>query len=275
MLSSLDRRPKGKRSQDLSKSSASLTDLLKKDVFAGTIVLEGILIRKHLNESNGDKARHRKWIKLWCAIRLHRENGVELIMHKVSNNSTEYTEGEAQGSEHYTETHGLPLNPPNRSFDEVKKRVNLSIGDQFDQTDSSPIKHPVLCSPSHDYKQSKEDHELFSLIHSFAIVYHYGNDRTFCFSLILADNSVYIFEAPNFNSQIAWMDTINYWAARKSREPMRGGVGNVDFGWNCLEQQFKAGNSTLELSRPKKLSKWTETSISTRLVSTKNLVFIY
>lgn len=271
MLSTLDRRPKGKSSQELLKSSGSLSDLLKKDAFSGTIVLEGVLIRKHLTESNGDKAKHRKWLKLWCAVRLHKENGAELVMRKVSNNSTEYTEIEAQGSEYYTDTHGMPLSSPNRSFDEIKKRVNISIGEKFDHIDYSPIKHPVLCSPSHDYKPSKEEPELFSLIHSFTTVYYYGNERNFCFSLILADNSVYLFEAPNLNSQIAWMDTINYWAARKSREPMRGGVGNVDFGWNSLERKYKSGDSSLEITRSKKLSKWTEATISTRLVSAKEL----
>lgn len=35
-----------------------------------------------------------------------------------------------------------------------------------------------------------------------------------------------------------WVSTCNYWAARESKEPLMGGVGNLEYGWGaCLEEK--------------------------------------
>ena len=31
-----------------------------------------------------------------------------------------------------------------------------------------------------------------------------------------------------------WVRTINYWAARRSKEPLRGGVGSAEYGWGRI-----------------------------------------
>lgn len=33
-----------------------------------------------------------------------------------------------------------------------------------------------------------------------------------------------------------WISTCNYWAARQSKEPLQGGVSNIEYGWgHCLD----------------------------------------
>lgn len=34
-----------------------------------------------------------------------------------------------------------------------------------------------------------------------------------------------------------WVSTCNYWAARQSKEPLSGGVSNMEYGWNRLLHQ--------------------------------------
>jgi len=38
-----------------------------------------------------------------------------------------------------------------------------------------------------------------------------------------------------------WVLTCNYWAARRSRPPLPGGVSNLDYGWRAIGQANNAG----------------------------------
>lgn len=31
-----------------------------------------------------------------------------------------------------------------------------------------------------------------------------------------------------------WVNTCNYWSARRSRQPLQGGVSNMEYGWNRI-----------------------------------------
>lgn len=50
--------------------------------------------------------------------------------------------------------------------------------------------------------------------------------------LTLADGGVYFFQAGTHELVKEWVDTCNYWAARTSKEPLAGGVSNMEYGWN-------------------------------------------
>jgi len=43
---------------------------------------------------------------------------------------------------------------------------------------------------------------------------------------------VYLFQAGHEELVQEWVATCNYWAARQSREPLAGGVSNMEYGWN-------------------------------------------
>lgn len=50
--------------------------------------------------------------------------------------------------------------------------------------------------------------------------------------LTLANGGVYFFQAGTEELVNEWVSTCNYWAARTSKEPLTGGVSNMEYGWN-------------------------------------------
>ena len=50
--------------------------------------------------------------------------------------------------------------------------------------------------------------------------------------LTLANGGVYFFQAGTEELVNEWVQTCNYWAARQSKEPLIGGVSNMEYGWN-------------------------------------------
>ncbi|KAJ3373744.1 hypothetical protein HDU91_004280 [Kappamyces sp. JEL0680] len=249
---------KGKSSTALNDSQArdSVSPSSQPTLPAFQIVLEGALIRKHVLADDGERAGSRRWAKFWCGIRIQKETGVELLMHKLSYQYTadkEFTDAEFDESlVHYEGLQTYPSilaspdserasplceapagTPNNQSF-------QLAVGKRYlsaeQNPDSPKLPHPVISSPSQEYKLANQEPEVFPLIHSFATTHYYGPQREQCFSLHMANNHVYLFQAPTEQALQAWITTINYWAARKSREPMRGSVGNVEYGWTIGSQ---------------------------------------
>jgi PH and SEC7 domain-containing protein len=52
--------------------------------------------------------------------------------------------------------------------------------------------------------------------------------------LTLANGGVYFFQAGTEELVNEWVSTCNYWAARTSKEPLTGGVSNMEYGWNRI-----------------------------------------
>ena len=50
--------------------------------------------------------------------------------------------------------------------------------------------------------------------------------------LTMANGAVYFFQAGTEELVNEWVSTCNYWAARTSKEPLTGGVSNMEYGWN-------------------------------------------
>ena len=50
--------------------------------------------------------------------------------------------------------------------------------------------------------------------------------------LTLSSGAVYFFQAGTEELVNEWVSTCNYWAARTSKEPLAGGVSNMEYGWN-------------------------------------------
>jgi len=78
-----------------------------------------------------------------------------------------------------------------------------------------------------------------SLVHSLANSLPppgYNKARPNVFALQLHDGGVYLFQASSQEQINEWVFTCNYWAARESKEPLSGGVSNMEYGWVfCLE----------------------------------------
>ncbi|KAL1748693.1 hypothetical protein HDZ31DRAFT_29171 [Schizophyllum fasciatum] len=60
----------------------------------------------------------------------------------------------------------------------------------------------------------------------------YNRQRPHCMVLTLASDCVYFFQAGTEELVNEWVSTCNYWAARTSKEPLAGGVSNMEYGWN-------------------------------------------
>jgi PH/SEC7 domain-containing protein len=73
------------------------------------------------------------------------------------------------------------------------------------------------------------------LAHSLAHVLPppgYNRQRPHCMVLTLSHGGVYFFQAGTEELVNEWVSTCNYWAARTSKEPLAGGVSNMEYGWN-------------------------------------------
>jgi PH and SEC7 domain-containing protein len=61
--------------------------------------------------------------------------------------------------------------------------------------------------------------------------------------LTLANGGVYFFQAGTDELVNEWTSTCNYWAARQSKEPLAGGVSNMEYGWNRVIDTVPAGRT--------------------------------
>ncbi|KAF8174688.1 Pleckstrin homology domain-containing protein, partial [Mycena galopus ATCC 62051] len=71
----------------------------------------------------------------------------------------------------------------------------------------------------------------------------YNRQRPYCMVLTLANGGVYFFQAGTEELVNEWVSTCNYWAARTSKEPLAGGVSNIEYGWNRLDDTTGRGSS--------------------------------
>jgi PH/SEC7 domain-containing protein len=63
----------------------------------------------------------------------------------------------------------------------------------------------------------------------------YSRERPHCFVLTLPNGGSYFFQAGTPDLVAEWVATCNYWSARLSKEPLSGGVSNMEYGWNRAE----------------------------------------
>ncbi|EIN11586.1 hypothetical protein PUNSTDRAFT_83262 [Punctularia strigosozonata HHB-11173 SS5] len=74
----------------------------------------------------------------------------------------------------------------------------------------------------------------------------YNRERPHCMVLTLANGGVYFFQAGTEELVNEWVSTCNYWAARQSKEPLAGGVSNMEYGWNRVVEMATHGRSMSE-----------------------------
>ncbi|KAH8119341.1 hypothetical protein DFH11DRAFT_1501723 [Phellopilus nigrolimitatus] len=79
----------------------------------------------------------------------------------------------------------------------------------------------------------------------------YSRQRPYCFVLTLATGGVYFFQAGTEELVNEWVSTCNYWAARLSKEPLAGGVSNMEYGWNRVMDITEDRPSISEELQPK------------------------
>ncbi|KDQ21537.1 hypothetical protein BOTBODRAFT_50158 [Botryobasidium botryosum FD-172 SS1] len=88
----------------------------------------------------------------------------------------------------------------------------------------------------------------------------YNRNRPYCFVLTLSNGGVYFFQAGTEDLVNEWVSTCNYWAARQSKEPLSGGVSNMEYGWNRIADALQSEDSEL----PRALKGTADDSMSIR-----------
>ncbi len=91
-----------------------------------------------------------------------------------------------------------------------------------------------------------------ALAHSFANALPppgYNRSRPHCFVLTLPNDTVYFFQAGTEDLVNEWVSTCNYWAARTSKEPLAGGVSNMEYGWSRVEPSSGSPSGSSERER--------------------------
>ncbi|KAG0364361.1 hypothetical protein BGX24_004645, partial [Mortierella sp. AD032] len=72
----------------------------------------------------------------------------------------------------------------------------------------------------------------------------YSTSRRHVFAIQLHSGAVFLFQTATALECEEWARTCNYWAAKTSKEPLSGGVVNMDYGWGrCLDLLEQDGES--------------------------------
>ncbi|KAI0081910.1 hypothetical protein K474DRAFT_1655788 [Panus rudis PR-1116 ss-1] len=74
----------------------------------------------------------------------------------------------------------------------------------------------------------------------------YNRQRPHCMVLTLSNGASYFFQAGTEELVNEWVSTCNYWAARQSKEPLAGGVSNMEYGWNRVMDPVTRARSASE-----------------------------
>jgi PH/SEC7 domain-containing protein len=71
----------------------------------------------------------------------------------------------------------------------------------------------------------------------------YSAERPYCFSIVLPSGQTTFFQAGTEDLVSEWVATCNYWSARRSRQPLTGGVSNMEYGWQKVVPVYTNGAS--------------------------------
>ncbi|CEG72491.1 hypothetical protein RMATCC62417_08043 [Rhizopus microsporus] len=185
---------------------------------------EGVVMRKHLLESANQKARHREWRE--CLL---------IVGHgrlKMYGFTGDYNNDLASSS--------ILIRSSSASF------ANLSDS----LTRQSPSSYSLAPKPSTstsssigalDNRFSSYTQPLGSICLNHTLSNSlpppgYNRQRPHVFAIQEPNGGVFLFQTGSQEQILEWVATCNYWAARESKEPLQGGIGNIEYGWgSCLD----------------------------------------
>ncbi|KLT43101.1 SEC7-like protein [Cutaneotrichosporon oleaginosum] len=92
-----------------------------------------------------------------------------------------------------------------------------------------------------NWMSSANRHGEYSLMHAMAMALPkpgYSASRPYCFTVTFPSGEISVFQAGTEELVLEWVATCNYWAARRSRQPLVGGVSNMEYGWTRALNQL-------------------------------------
>ncbi|KAI8336753.1 Pleckstrin homology domain-containing protein [Chlamydoabsidia padenii] len=178
---------------------------------------EGMIVRKHLMEQANQKARQRDWKECFMVV----DRG-EIRMYRLDGYG-QRRKTQAVSSRHPLQgmvSRGASLATVSESIEHSSTSSDLALGG------GDWLAHAQVIGEV-DLK-----HTL-----SNALPSGYSRRRRHAFALQQANGGVYLFQVGSAEQVMEWVTTCNYWAARESKEPLMGGVGNLEYGWGaCLDE---------------------------------------
>ncbi|KAI8576803.1 hypothetical protein K450DRAFT_255046 [Umbelopsis ramanniana AG] len=174
---------------------------------------EGVIVGKHLLERADQKAKHREWKEYFCVI-----FRAELLIHRL-----EHRSGDRKS---------------------IHKTAHSNSSFLTDYDDSQPSPFAV---GGGDLMSQAQQVACLDLKHSLstALPSGYSRQRPHAFALQQAHGGVYVFQVGSDEQLVAWISTLNYWAARESKEPLTGGMDQ----FKALQKHVQQLNAELDFHR--------------------------
>ncbi|KAI7870410.1 hypothetical protein BDF14DRAFT_1979932 [Spinellus fusiger] len=178
-------------------------------------IKEGVLMRKHLLENANQKSKHREWREVFLTV-----SQGEMKMYSLQTMCD-------------SERHSM-LRASNGSFTNFTDSLTkISGAASLGQIQSGSVYKAHKCVA---YSQPMG---TIPLNHSLSNVLPppgYNRQRPHVFAIQQPHGGVYLFQTTSQELANEWVSTCNYWAARESKEPLAGGVSNMEYGWGaCLK----------------------------------------
>ncbi|KAI9020850.1 hypothetical protein CLU79DRAFT_754052 [Phycomyces nitens] len=168
---------------------------------------EGVVIRKHLLENAQQRAKHREWKECFLVV-----GQGELKMYAL------------QGT-----------GEPDRKS--MFRPSSIHFG--MSEANSSQLSLSSMSQNSQRWVSNTQLVGTIQLNHTLSNVLPppgYNRQRPHVFAIQKPDGGVFLYQASSAEQANEWVATCNYWAARKSKEPLAGGVSNMEYGWgDCLD----------------------------------------
>ncbi|KAI8096876.1 uncharacterized protein BX664DRAFT_356186 [Halteromyces radiatus] len=188
---------------------------------------EGVVMCKHLLQSSNQKAKSREWKEQLMVV--DDDQGLLKLYDLPGHKQVDRM---AQGS--------FDLLRPTHS-----RSSRRPIQGPLSRFDPSWNDYLILTIPLH--------HTLSNVLPPPG----YNKYRPHVFALQQPDGGVYLFQGISLEVVASWVLTCNYWAARQSKPPLQGGVGNMDYGWgDCLN------NVIVDLDAIQNGDRWTGLTVS-------------
>ncbi|KAG1472849.1 hypothetical protein G6F56_001297 [Rhizopus delemar] len=195
---------------------------------------EGLVMRKHLLECANQKAKHREWRECLLVV----------------------SQGRLRMFDNNAEESSLLSRAGNSSFANISDTLRPNNISSFSVAPKSSISSSSISSATVDNNKWAFTHSLGSIQLSHSLSNSlpppgYNRSRPFVFAIQEPNGGVFLFQTKSQDQTLEWVATCNYWAARESKEPLLGGVGNIEYGWgSCLDnlQLDLASNDTVNIS---------------------------
>ncbi|KAI9268770.1 hypothetical protein BY458DRAFT_511027 [Sporodiniella umbellata] len=185
---------------------------------------EGIVMRKHLLDCANQKAKRREWRE--CVLVVSQG---QLKMYDATRENPEPTL--------------------------LSKASFATLSDTFSRHNHSYSTVPQPSFSSSTISSESNSHPRTVLMHSLGSIQlshslsnplpppGYNRSRPYVFALQEPNGGVFLFQTKSLEQTLEWVSTCNYWAARESKEPLLGGVSNIEYGWgHCLNHSSESTN---------------------------------